>query len=172
VAAVEQPVRGAQIIPSIPLVEIDEAAARRTLRRQIARLESELSSAFVEAFPRTGIDFAVRGRGGPRLLSLGDLERLRDDLADRVQAARSQLAEQFEVERANRLLLEEMLLEPGRHKWLRIDSVDIGEPGCRKWEVRPRLGLVGMLMGWWRVKVSSGCPLATAGPELGSACGT
>ena len=23
------------------------------------------------------------------------------------------------------------------------------------------LGLIGMLMGWWRVKISSGCPLAT-----------
>jgi hypothetical protein len=27
--------------------------------------------------------------------------------------------------------------------------------------VRPRLGLIGMLMGWWRVVISSGCPLAT-----------
>jgi hypothetical protein len=26
--------------------------------------------------------------------------------------------------------------------------------------VRPRLGLIGMLMGWWQVKLSSGCPLA------------
>jgi hypothetical protein len=25
--------------------------------------------------------------------------------------------------------------------------------------VRPRLGLIGMLMGWWQVKLSSGCPL-------------
>jgi len=27
--------------------------------------------------------------------------------------------------------------------------------------VRPRVGLVGMFMGWWQVKLSSGCPLAT-----------
>jgi hypothetical protein len=27
--------------------------------------------------------------------------------------------------------------------------------------VRPRLGLIGMLAGWWHVKLSSGCPLAT-----------
>jgi hypothetical protein len=27
--------------------------------------------------------------------------------------------------------------------------------------VRPRLGLIGMLMGWWQVKLSSGCPLAS-----------
>ena len=25
----------------------------------------------------------------------------------------------------------------------------------------PRLGLIGMLMGWWQVKLSSGCPLAS-----------
>jgi hypothetical protein len=29
------------------------------------------------------------------------------------------------------------------------------------WHVRPRLGLVGMLAGWWQVKLSSGCPLAS-----------
>lgn len=30
------------------------------------------------------------------------------------------------------------------------------------WQVRPRLGLIGMLAGWWHVKLSSGCPLVTA----------
>jgi len=35
----------------------------------------------------------------------------------------------------------------------------VGEPGCGVWQVRPRLGLIGMLMGWWQVKLSSGCPL-------------
>ena len=34
----------------------------------------------------------------------------------------------------------------------------IGEGGCGVWEVRPRLGLIGMLSGWWQVKLSSGCP--------------
>ena len=41
-----------------------------------------------------------------------------------------------------------------------IAAPDIGEPSCRTWRSVPRLGLVGMLMGWWRVKLSSGCPLA------------
>jgi hypothetical protein len=26
--------------------------------------------------------------------------------------------------------------------------------------VRPRWGVLGMLMNWWRVVISSGCPLA------------
>jgi hypothetical protein len=53
-----------------------------------------------------------------------------------------------------------MLLEPGRYKFARIANRDLGEPGCGVWQVRPRLGLIGMLMGWWQVKLSSGCPLA------------
>ncbi len=61
---------------------------------------------------------------------------------------------------ANRVLLERMLLAPGRHRFVRVSQQDIGEPGCGVWQVRPRLGLIGMLMGWWQVKLSSGCPLA------------
>ena len=55
-----------------------------------------------------------------------------------------------------------MLLEPERHKWRRVSAEDIGEPGCRHWHVVPRYGLLGRLAGWWRVKISSGCPLAMA----------
>jgi hypothetical protein len=55
-----------------------------------------------------------------------------------------------------------MRLEPGRYRWVRVYAADFGEPGCQSWQVRPRLGLLGMLMGWWEVKHSSGCPLATA----------
>ena len=53
-----------------------------------------------------------------------------------------------------------MLLEPGRYRFARVALADLGEPGCGVWQVRPRLGLLGMLMGWWQVKLSSGCPLA------------
>ena len=58
------------------------------------------------------------------------------------------------------MLLERMLLAPGDHRRVRIAQRDLGERGCGVWHVRPRLGLVGMLMGWWQVKLSSGCPLA------------
>jgi hypothetical protein len=36
---------------------------------------------------------------------------------------------------------------------------DLGQGGCGVWQVRPRLGLIGMLAGWWQLKLSSGCPL-------------
>jgi hypothetical protein len=53
-----------------------------------------------------------------------------------------------------------MLLDPARHRFARVSCQDLGQPGCGVWQVRPRLGLIGMLMGWWEVKLSSGCPLA------------
>ena len=135
--------------------------ARQTLLDQIERLESELSSLFVSSWPRQGLEFSVPGRGGPRLLALGELEELRDDLAERVLDARRALSDRTYVEELNRRRIEEMLLEPEQHKWVRIGNEDIGEPGCKHWHVRPRWGLLGMLMGWWRVRISSGCPLAS-----------
>ena len=59
--------------------------------------------------------------------------------------------------------MEEMLADPAAHPWVRVSHADIGEPGCRDWHVRPRFGLLGMLAGWWRVVVSSGCPLQPEG---------
>ena len=147
------------------LVAPDESAARRTLRDQVARLETELAQLFCSSWPRRQLSFGVPGRGGPRLLSLAELEELRDQLADQVALARRALSDRTWVEEQNRRLIEEMLLDPASHKWRLVTSEDIGEPGCRHWHVRPRWSFLGMLMGWWRVVVSSGCPLA--GPASG-----
>jgi hypothetical protein len=142
--------------------EQDERAARRSLRAQIAKLERELAEAFVTAYPMGGLDEEpAPSHAAPRMLDLGELERVRDDLAARVRAARATIAEGADRQAANRVLLERMLLDPGRYRFTRIANRDIGEPGCGVWHVRPRLGLIGMLMGWWQVKLSSGCPLAT-----------
>ena len=150
--------------PSLPLVprttEVDERPARRELLRQVARLESDLAALFCSAYPRTGFEWGVRSRGGPRLLSLAELEDLRDDLAARLQDNRRTLTDRTYVEEKNRRRIEEMMLEPEKHKWVCIGNEDIGEPGCKHWHVRPRWGLLGMLMNWWRVRISSGCPLA------------
>ncbi|HET6570079.1 MAG TPA: hypothetical protein VFG58_01135 [Solirubrobacterales bacterium] len=139
----------------------DERLARVELRRQVGRLEAQLGSLFAEAFPRVEVDAGIAPLcGEPRLLGLGELETIRDSLADRVAEARIALREQAELETRNRELLERMLDAPAEHRWLRISRADVGEPGCGHWHSRPRLGPLGMLMGWWRVKVSSGCPLA------------
>jgi hypothetical protein len=136
----------------------DEAAARRSLRGQIAKLERELSALFANAYPRRGLELRVGSNGGPRVLGVGELEEVRDALAARLEDARRTLRDRAYVERKNVDRIEEMLVEPARFKWVRISNADIGEPGCKYWHSRPRLGLIGMLLGWWRVKISSGCP--------------
>jgi hypothetical protein len=148
------------LLPVSPLVtEEDRRAARRSLRAQIARLERELSEAFVTAYPMGGLEHPALAHGEPRLLGLGELEQIRDQLAERLRTARVTIADRAELQEANRLYLERMLLEPGKHRFARVSCNDLGEPGCGVWQVRPRLGLIGMLMGWWQVKLSSGCPL-------------
>ncbi|HEX2185135.1 MAG TPA: hypothetical protein VHN78_06490 [Chloroflexota bacterium] len=144
----------------LPRTRPDERAARRSLLEQVARLEEELSQLFCSAWPRQGLEFSVGSRRGPRLLSLAELEELRDELAERLHQARRALGDRTYAEERKRRLIEEMLLEPERHKWVRVAHEDIGEPGCKHWHVLPRLGLLGMLLNWWRVRISSGCPLA------------
>ena len=143
-----------------PLVEVDEAAIRRQLREQVARLEAEMGALFCSAFPRTGFEWTVRSRGGPRVLSLRELEEVRDELAAKLQHNRRVLGDRTYVEELNRRRIEEMMLAPEQHKFVRVRNEDIGERGCKQWHVLPRFGLIGMLMNWWRVKISSGCPLA------------
>jgi AcrR family transcriptional regulator len=139
-------------------VDVDEGAARRTLRDQIAKLERELATLFPTARPGDEVDWRVGSPGGPRVLDVGDLEALRDDLAERVEEIRRAFRERADAEGANRAQLEAIAADPAGHKWQRLSNDDIGEPGCKHYHSTPRLGLVGMLMGWWRVKVSSGCP--------------
>ena len=127
------------LLTPIPVeVEVDERLARDNLRAQIARLESR---------GRTG-----SGGPGPRLLGLGDLEALRDEMLhgphrDPEPARASAHAR-----------LEAMLADPAAHRHERIALRELGRPGCGSYYVGPRLGLVGMLAGWWEVKLSSGCP--------------
>jgi hypothetical protein len=151
-------IAGGTAAPVLP--DVDERAARRTLRAQIARLERDLGAAIIAAYPRLPAGTARVAQDGPRLLGLEELERVRDDLADRLADVRAQAAAQAERQEEARLLIERMLLDPGRYRWVRVANADIGEPGCKHWHVRPRLGLIGMLAGWWHVKISSGCPLA------------
>ena len=141
---------------------VDETAARRELRDQIARLERQLSDALVSAFPHTTVDVQIPGRSGPRVLPLGDLELQRDALQAKLREVRTALAERSARVEANRVLLERMLLDPKRYKFARLYRSDMDLGGCGAYQVRPRLGLIGMLMGWWHVKLSSGCPLATS----------
>ena len=137
-------------------------AARASLREQIARMERELSAIVAERFPYVAAPIPAAGTapaGGASLPDLGELERTRDRLAARLQELRARAQRRSDYERRARELLRAMELEPGRYKFVRLPVRDLGLGGCGAYEVRPRLGLIGMLAGWWQLKLSSGCPL-------------
>jgi len=156
----EQIDRATAFPPGIGVDEGTERLARADLRRQIADLERRLGELFASAFPRRGIEWKVGAAGGPRVLPTGELERVRDALALRLRDAQVELGRQADVEEANRGLLERMIADPAEHRWVIVSNQDIGDRGCKHWHSRPRWGILGMLLGWWRVRVSSGCPLA------------
>ena len=137
--------------------EPDEAAARQALRLQIARLEADAGAMDPPLRTATGSRGAARP-AAPRLLSLGDLERTRDELSTALRDARRAADELGARQQDARALREHALLDPGSYRWVRVSNEDVGEPGCLDWHVRPRFGLLGMLMNWWRVRISSGCP--------------
>jgi hypothetical protein len=136
-----------------------ERAARATLRDQIARLERELATVIAATRPHLAPGPPMSSFAGPRVLSLGELERVRDALAGRVSTLRSAAAVQSARQADAARELERMLADPPAHKWRRLSNADLGLPGCTTYHVLPRAGLLGMLMGWWQVKVSGGCPL-------------
>lgn len=141
-----------------------ERAARADMRAQIDRLERELSRLAAATYPRLRAQAGGPSiSGGPRVLALGDLERVRDGLATRLTVQRRAAADQAARQADARALLERMYRNPPAHRRVRLANADLGLPGCTTYAVAPRLGVVGMLAGWWHVKVSSGCPL-TWGP--------
>jgi hypothetical protein len=108
-----------------------------------------------EAQSRAG----TSSRATARLLTLAELERTRDALAAQAATIRRALDERGRAEEHARRAREEMLVDPAAFPFVRISNEDVGEPGCRHWHALPRFGLLGMLAGWWRVRISSGCPL-------------
>jgi hypothetical protein len=134
------------------------------MRTQIERLEQRLSALFY--------DLGVAGRSlqlpetreprprsiGPRLLTLGELESIRDRLVWQIQAAQGALSDVVDSEERAAEQLEAMVADPRAHRFEVIPRASLGEPGCGAYQVRPRLGLLGMLFDWWCVKLSSGCP--------------
>jgi|SRR2546423_7110687 DNA-binding transcriptional regulator YhcF (GntR family) len=143
----------------LPEVEGDELLGRRELRRQIARLEAQLASYPADARkPGEPTHPLLRPKG--HVADMAELEAIRDELMERLMQARAAAERRGQRQRRARARMEEMVSDPASHKWEAVSKQDLGEPGCASWEVQPRWGPVGALMNWWRVKVSSGCPLA------------
>ena len=147
----------------------DSRSARRTLRDQIARLEAELASYQHELARET----PPSGRGeAAHVAGVEELERTRDALLRRLAEAREAGAKRDRRRAGARARLDAMVADPGSRKWDVVSAPELGEPGCATYSVGPAAGPLGALMRWWRVKVSSGCPLggpSEAAPgELGS----
>ena len=113
---------------------------RIELRRQIARMERELGELFATTFPRRGIDWSVGAAGGPRVLGIAELERIRDALADRLAEARAEIARRADEEQANRELVERMIADPAEYRWVRVRNEDVGEPRLQALALAPALG--------------------------------
>ena len=142
----------------LPAVTADERLGRHELRRQIARLEAELAS-YPEARGRgDAIHPLLRPKG--HVAGMAELEHIRDELIERLQDARETAERRGEHQSRARARREAMADNAAAHRLQKVSSEEVGEPGCVTWEVQPRWGPVGALMNWWRVKVSSGCPLA------------
>lgn len=134
--------------------EVDRRAARQSLRAQIARLESQLAT-----YPEPGAG-SPRLRPRPHIADIGELEAMRDGLVEALKQRRAE-AKRIGAGRSEaRAHVEEMVDDPAAHRWESISREQTGDPGCGHWQVRPAWGPVGALMNWWRVRVSSGCPLA------------
>jgi DNA-binding transcriptional regulator YhcF (GntR family) len=144
-------------LPSIGR-DSDQRAARRELRRQIGRLEAELASYPRELQPPPSPE--ERPHHGGRIAGVAELEATRDELIERVTRVRETEARREDRRSAARGKIEEMVRDPEGHKWHWVSSEQTGDPGCKEWRVTPRFGPVGAAMGWWRIKVSGGCPLA------------
>jgi hypothetical protein len=141
-----------------------QRSARRTLLGQIASLERALVEQRASSWPRAMGETPGPRRPrsaparGPRLLSLAQLEVMRDELVATLSIERTALAERTLEEEEARRLREELMLDPAAHPGARVSNADVGEGGCTVTRSEPAGGLLGMLMGWWRVVVSSGCP--------------
>jgi DNA-binding transcriptional regulator YhcF (GntR family) len=143
-----------------PAVAADTRAVRRTLREQIARLEAELAG-YQGELAREG---PPSGRGdAAHLPGVDELERTRDELVERVAEAREALVRHDRRRQGARVRLDAMVAEPAARKWDAVRATELGEPGCATYSVAAAAGPLGALMRWWRVKVSSGCPLAEEG---------
>jgi len=137
--------------------EADEAAARRELRRQIARLEAELA-AYPEARSEHKTHPALMPKG--HVAGFSELSTTRDELMKRLQDARERAERKGNRQSKAHARREQIIGDPEAHRWARVGNDECGDPGCGETRAVPRFGPIGRVMSWWRVKVSSGCPLA------------
>lgn len=149
-------------LPDPPLPPIDPEAGAATLRRelraQIGRIEAELAMHAWEDRREPAPERVESAMPVGRIATVEELTETRDALVERLTRLRGEAERRSRGGARSRDHLERMVADPSSHRWEIVTSDDLGDPGCRNWRVVPRFGPVGAIMGWWRVKVSSGCP--------------
>ncbi|MDX6583604.1 MAG: hypothetical protein QOI10_2788 [Solirubrobacterales bacterium] len=145
-------------------LEVDEGAARRELRRQIGRIEAELASYTREIEPPSAPP--PLNPNEPRVAGVAELAQTRDALLSQLAEARGSAIRRAGRERRAREIRDAIVEDPAGHRWEVVSAAETGEEGCTTWRVGPRMGPLGVLMNWWRIKVSGGCPLS---PPLAAA---
>ncbi len=136
----------------------DLLSARRSLRAQIARLEAELAP-YTEHLSLSDPPPPVSAPTA-HVADIGELEATRDTLIEQLRETRARAAKQTDRQQSARTKLDEMVKDPAAHRWDVVSDDEIGDPGCKTYQVQPAWGPIGALMNWWRVRVSGGCPLA------------
>ncbi len=154
----------ARELPPHPLPALDPSTEgpvlRRELRAQISRLERELSQYAWHDPRRPAAPGPVTAQPVGRIASVEDLEQMRGEMIERLAQLRGEAERRGASEQGAREHVEEMISRPRDHRWQIVTAEQTGDPGCKSWRVVPSYGPLGAIMGWWRVKVSSGCPLA------------
>jgi hypothetical protein len=134
---------------------VDEAAARRDLRAQIARLDRRLAAACATA-PVPRRREAPRGRGcstSPSSSASATSSRRRSPSRGvRPAAPAPRTATRGCGSRRSSPIRAGTATSASRLH-------ELGLPGCGVYRARPRFGAVGRLAGWWEITLSSGCPL-------------
>jgi DNA-binding transcriptional regulator YhcF (GntR family) len=136
--------------------EGDQHAARRDLRRQIGHLEAELA-AYARELPRPEPQHPLLAPKA-HVADVAELEEIRDRLLEQLAGARATAARRGRRADRARARREQMVRDPGDRRWEWVSNEEAGEQACGGWHVTPQYGPLGAVMGWWRVKVSSGCP--------------
>lgn len=152
----------ARELPPLPFPPIDPtrdaSLLRRELRAQIARLERELAhyAWHDPRHPTPGGPLTAQPVG--RIASVEELEQARGEMIERLARLRGEAERRGAGHEQARAHVEDMIADPRGHRWEIVTAEGTGDPGCKSWRVVPRYGPLGAIMGWWRVKVSSGCP--------------
>lgn len=138
-----------------PVPDAGAKLLRKELRQQIAWIEKEVAAYARherrEQPPRR-VPSAVPTA---RVTSVEDLERIRDELIDRLTHLRKEAERRGAREQRARRHVEEMVTDPGAHRGEVVTIAGAGQSDRTTWRVVPRYGPLGVILGWWRVEARS-----------------